>query len=524
MKRSLTWVVLTVFILGFGSSASWALGASLNQDNPSKKDDLYKAVVQGKRSKAKKLIQAGVGLDYRRRGSSNESPLHKMANLGQVDLINPAISAGADKNAQNKKGLTPLMEAAAGGSEGAVWDLVSAGADPNLRDECGQTALMIASGLLKDEMVGALIKGGADVNAIDSSNASALVYALRYGEDLTFYSDVSVACHYKVFEPIVTISYSPELYKLEAYTHRRAEIIRLLLDAGARCDWKSKKGETVFQLARKTEGFLPLAFIKEEAKQFPAQSLADLALQGDLEKVKAEIATSKTEDEVLVAFLAAAGRGDADMVKILFPLLTSKKARNVALEDGSLLTAFEGHLMSLVGISDLGARFNWEEEPEYSLNPFPVAIFKGHLEIVKYLIDTHKNLDDFNVPILTAASRGFVEIVSFLCDAGKGKLRVGCLIKDKPVNLVREASFNALTSLGFDIIWTSPRLVGGAPPSSFGRFALGRTNEWVQLIFNALDDQRTQLIIMANRSSTVFSKDQGNKVLAELDKYLERTQ
>ena len=512
--------VAAFLVLFLCHSTGWTAGLISGQDDLTKKRSLYDAVKQGKRSKAKELIQAGIGLQYRT--ARGESPLHVMANRFQLDLIKPALDAGADKNALNSKGWSPLFEAVTGGSLGAVLDLLEAGADPNLRDEWGQTALMLACGLLQDEMAEALIGAGADVNTIDKSNSSALVYALRYGEDLTLVTDVWVDCHYRVFSPIGISSFGPELYKLDAYAHNRAEVIRLLMEAGARSDWTSKKGETVFQLARKTEGFLPLAFIKEEAMQFPSPSLADLVLQGDLEKVKTEIAAAKAEAEVLVAFLAAAGKGDAETVRLLFPVLTSKGSRKTALRDGSLLAAYEGRLETMMAISELGARFNWGAEPEIELTPFHVAVFRGHLDTTKYLVDSIKDLGAFDIPILTAASRGFVDVVGFLSEAAKEKLRILCLVKEKPVQLVREASLHALTVLGFEINWASPRLVGGAPPSSFGRIALGRTGEKIQLIFNPLDDQRTQLVVFSTGSSTVFSKDPRSKVLAEIDAYLDQ--
>lgn len=518
MKRSLFSPAVVLLVLFLGKSAGWAGDISLFQDSQKKDKALYNAVVAGKRDKAKELIQAGIGLEYRL-GTKGETPLHAMANLGRIDLIKLALDAGADKNAQNHKGWTPLMEAVAGGSLGAVLYLLEAGADPNLKDEWGQTTLMLASGLLQDEMADALIKAGADVNAIDNSNSSALIYSLSYGEDLSLIADVLIDRHYEAGQLISTSTYGPDLDMLKDYAHHRAEIIRLLVEAGAKLDWISKKGETVFQLAKKKEGFYPFIFLKEEISRLPAQSLASLVLKEDHESLKAEISLAKAADEVLTAFLAAAGKGDSETVKLLFPLLTQKKNRKAALQDGSLLAAFEGHKSALAAILELGASFDWGYD---ELTPFHVAVFKGRLDIVQYLVESRKDLGELNKPLIEAAYRGFVEIVNFLIEAAKDKLEVRYVIKEHPVNLIRKAAFNALTALDFKINWASLRYVGGAESQTLGFVFVRRGDKGIHVIFNALDNQRTQLVIYSIWGySKSISKDGGDKVLAEIDKYLQ---
>jgi ankyrin repeat protein len=62
---------------------------------------------------------------------------------GHPDVVNALLGAGADREAAIGYGVRPLMYAAGNGEAGVVQALLAAGADPAAKNEGGRTALMM---------------------------------------------------------------------------------------------------------------------------------------------------------------------------------------------------------------------------------------------------------------------------------------------------------------------------------------------------------------------------------------------
>jgi hypothetical protein len=75
------------------------------------------------------------------------------ASIGDVELANLALDAGAKVNARSNFGTTALMLAAQGQHERLVNLLLDRGADPNIRDAEGHTALWHSRRLVLDGRV-----------------------------------------------------------------------------------------------------------------------------------------------------------------------------------------------------------------------------------------------------------------------------------------------------------------------------------------------------------------------------------
>ena len=75
---------------------------------------------------------------------SGQRAVHFAAELGDEALLEVLISAGANLNVKDGRGLTPLMLSAMKGHRKVVRALLSNGADPALTDRAGDTALMLA--------------------------------------------------------------------------------------------------------------------------------------------------------------------------------------------------------------------------------------------------------------------------------------------------------------------------------------------------------------------------------------------
>ena len=112
------------------------------------------------------LIREGADVNLPDR--SGFTPLHCVAERGNVDSALSLLSAGADVNRISKDGITILMQAASSGKVQLVETLLEKKTKINAFDSNGRYALHRASGCGHAEAVKLLLKAGADVNAIDS--------------------------------------------------------------------------------------------------------------------------------------------------------------------------------------------------------------------------------------------------------------------------------------------------------------------------------------------------------------------
>jgi uncharacterized protein len=167
------------------------------------------------------------------------NPITVQEKVNYLDLMKALLERGADPNARlaktlwfrptshnqewvDKKGATPFWRAAESSDVQAMRLLVALGADPNLASAEGVTPLMVAAGLgwganssrnAPDSWMAAVkycVELGADVNAKDTYNYTALHGAAYRGDN---------------------------------------EMVQFLVDKGAKLDVRSKKGQTVTDMA-----------------------------------------------------------------------------------------------------------------------------------------------------------------------------------------------------------------------------------------------------------------------------------
>lgn len=122
------------------------------------------------------------------------------------------LAAGASADTRDEEGRPVLFSAVLGNSIGLLGLLLESGADINARDEQGWTALHVAAEEQTLEIARLLIARGADVNAQDDDGNSVLWRAIFAARG-------------------------------------RGEMIRLLLESGAKEDLPNRLGETATELA-----------------------------------------------------------------------------------------------------------------------------------------------------------------------------------------------------------------------------------------------------------------------------------
>ncbi len=231
-------------------------GANLNLTDPDRTTALMFAIINGHYDTAAMLTEKGA--DPNLADPAGMAALYAavdMNTLGEVyghpgrpstdkltalDLMKVLLAHGANPNATLKtttlqrahtpgefslnEGSTPLMRAAKNGDSATIRLLLDHGADPNIRAKNGTTALMFAAGLgfgtgtfANDyatpaellESVQVLVAAGAEVNAVSDAGETPLHYSAQASDD----------------------------------------IVRFLVEKGAKLDAKDKQGRTPVEMA-----------------------------------------------------------------------------------------------------------------------------------------------------------------------------------------------------------------------------------------------------------------------------------
>lgn len=163
-----------------------------------------------------------VGCHSRQSAESANAALIDCAARGATTCSMSALFDGASVNTANAKGESPLLLASGlGSSKGnkpeptVLFWLIRAGASPNVKDSSGQTPLLASLAKADDpnmvEIARRLIEAGASPNDADSSGTTPLMLAVQ----------------------------------------RSSELVKALIDAGAKVDAENAKGETAKSLALK---------------------------------------------------------------------------------------------------------------------------------------------------------------------------------------------------------------------------------------------------------------------------------
>lgn len=196
------------------------------------------------------LVAAGA--DVKAISSAGITALH--SSVGDVRKVRLLLDAGADVNVSSQLGRTPLQVAAAtNGSAETVGLLLEKGADVNAADTTGVTPLISAASVDDAAVAKLLVSKGADVNAranIGQAATALLGAAFNGNVDLTRFLLArnakldAVSADYGAMVKNGPVLFGKVTALHMATSSGNAEVVKLLLDAGAAIDTQDVRGMT----------------------------------------------------------------------------------------------------------------------------------------------------------------------------------------------------------------------------------------------------------------------------------------
>ncbi|XP_031786075.1 ankyrin repeat and KH domain-containing protein mask isoform X6 [Nasonia vitripennis] len=318
------------------------------------------------------------------------TPLMEAASAGHVDIVSLLIAHGADVNAQSTSGNTPLMYGCAGGHEEVVKVLLEAGANVEDHNENGHTPLMEAASAGHVSVAKILLEHGAGINTHSNEfKESALTLACYKGhlDMVRFLLEAGADQEHKTDEMHTAL--------MEASMDGHVEVARLLLDSGAQVNMPTDSFESPLTLAA-CGGHVDLAMLLIERG-------------ANIEEVN---------DEGYTPLMEAAREGHEEMVALLLSQGANINAQTEETQETALTLACCGGFLE---VADFLIKAGADIELGAS-TPLMEAAQEGHLDLVRYLLETNANVhaqtQTGDTALTYACENGHTDVADLLLQFG----------------------------------------------------------------------------------------------------------
>ncbi|MCP3902482.1 MAG: DUF1573 domain-containing protein [Planctomycetes bacterium] len=182
--------------------------------------------------------------------ASGQTPLIKAARWGNPDVIEALLDESADISMGDKIGRTPLMYAAQSKNVEAVRVLLDSGANVNDRDQIGNTPLCWGAGFGDAESVKELIEAGSQVDVAGAlTGFTPLIWASGFGDAESVRLLVEAGANIEATD--VMQGATP---LMNAARTGGPENVQMLLEAGASIEARDKDGKTTLLIAASNAG------------------------------------------------------------------------------------------------------------------------------------------------------------------------------------------------------------------------------------------------------------------------------
>ncbi|GAA7762191.1 uncharacterized protein ACUXAV_001130 [Cupriavidus metallidurans] len=171
------------------------------------------------------------------------------ASIGDLDLVNRLLKAGASAQATDERGRTALLAAVYNRRGDVMRVLIQAGADVNRKDDEGNSPFLLAAATNQIDVVRLALSHGADLNSTDRYDGTALIAASQHGNVEIVKLLISAGV------PVDRVNQLGWTALLEAIilgdgSSRYEDIVQALLDAGADANLADREGVTPSRHAR----------------------------------------------------------------------------------------------------------------------------------------------------------------------------------------------------------------------------------------------------------------------------------
>ncbi|GIY63342.1 ankyrin repeat and KH domain-containing protein 1 [Caerostris darwini] len=395
-----------------------------------------------------------------------QSSLAEACTHGDISTVRKLLEEGRNVNEITEDGESLLSLAASSGYFELAQLLLAMKANVEDRGLKDMTPLMEAANAGHADIVKLLILHGADVNAQTSQEKKLKGTKVKY-PDLTMKPQQEI--HSAVPSIVCPEGNTPLMFACAA---GHEDIVRILLDAGARVEDHNENGHTPLMEAA-SAGHVEVAkllvergaSINTHSNEFKESALTLACYKGHLEMVRFLLAAGADRehktDEMHTALMEASMDGHVEVARLLLDSGAQVNMPADSFESPLTLAACGGHVELAMLLLDRGA--NIEEVNDEGYTPLMEAAREGHEEMVALLLsqgaDINAQTEETQETALTlACCGGFLEVADFLIKAG-ADIELGAstplmeAAQEGHIELVRYliasgANVNAMTATG----------------------------------------------------------------------------
>ena len=364
-----------------------------------------------------KSIGLGIIEDYKQVG---HTPLVAAARVGNLEIAQLLLEAGANMDFQDVYLQSPLMAAAENGHLDFIEFLVKKGADVNLISENHGSALHRAAKSGYQEIVRYLLERGANMDAYTYFQGTPINCAASNGhmEIVAFLVDQGASINTQDDKEVSAVA--------RAAGRGDLQTIEYLISQGASLEPKGDQRSPLFMAAQKGQTEAAKLLISKGANIHQPHErgtpLIAAATYGHTETVKFLLSQGARIDERVgeygTALIAASWEGHIETVDLLL-----SKGVNIDLQSDrqstALNTTAESNYMSHFQMKLSGSQ---DVQSGAGVTALMAAARKGHTEIVELLLskgaDLHLQNDEQGTALIAAARNGQFKTVDLLLTKG----------------------------------------------------------------------------------------------------------
>jgi ankyrin repeat protein len=344
-------------------------------------------------------------------------------------VIEKLLKSGADASKSDRSGQTPLHWAARGGHADAARLLLERRASVEARSRDGSTPLHLAAEVDSAAVVSLLLRHGADALAQSKSRRTPLHVAAERGSCSAVATLLDQAPK-EALSALSAVDHRGDVPLLHATSRGHANVVRLLLTAGADPHCSSRRGEGALQQAvDKAQSEVAAALLEGGAsvsvlRTCRASPLFDVAERGDASMLEVLLRHgadgTARDDRGYTVLHVAAEQNRHEVVSSLLRLGADANVRGDDARTPLFLAGARGHVAAVGALLNGGAN-PWaiDDSGQTSLH---AAVAEGHREVAQTLIANSANVDATDTegrsPLVLAAACGHRDAVKSLLECG----------------------------------------------------------------------------------------------------------